>query len=799
MQKNSPGNYRNAKNLKGCVHAIMSTDFTQLQNNGPLPVLAFGLLILFDNFVKKELFKDKWEDTEKVISTLMKECSNNCKPSQNDILSTFNDLEGAYLIENEVSFKAINSIIYDCIVSNVGRHFCGSILELAADSFLIERIKFESLKLEDQFNSILLPQILENKYFKRIVIILQHGKFKDAFSNVQSNDTEYRSKFINYCRISETDLSRFTESADGLSFLHVCAKFGFADIARFILQNNNEHDEIVGKIDNYWKTPLQEACVYGFREIVNVLLEYKSAIHIKDNNTLTPLHLCCKHGHAELVELLIHEGADISLCSAKQGTPIFIAVHNNCLDVIRVLLRNNADVNNGSESGKTPLHDACENNRTDIVNILVDQKKAGVDINKSDKDGRTPLYITCQKGYIDLAKILIFNKHGKAFVNKADVNGLAPIHIAVSEKHFSVTELLLREIAAVDKRSKQGHTPLYFACENGDMDIVKLLLRYRADINGRNEICSRTPLYKAYEHEHYNIVKCLLEQETAIRLSNYKYMFLFTTCLMGDVNAVKDLLQNNKIFFNINCIKYGETVLSIASKKGFPKLVELLLQHNHDINFHSKSGWTALCLACKSGSKNTVEFLLRHKASVHIATKSRMTALFISCLYGHSHLIEPLIRHGANVDEGDHHGWTPLKISCYLGDTEMVKILLKCKAKVDLEDEVRWKGERKTHIKIKRKNHIPHMVIEHKRKVHNYFKIKQTPLCISCAQGDETTINELIDAGADINQGGETDDFASTLEACDKYVESRLRLSQICSKEKFDETEKTYRAPNCML
>lgn len=750
-------------NLKTCANEIISEDLTLLQHEGPLPFLALAFLIVFNNTIKKGLFTNmtnELEVTENVLSSLMHEHINNPKPSHGEILSTFYDLKGTYLIENEDSFKAINNTMYDFIVCYVGRHFCRTILKFADDSFFIDRIHIESLKSADKFKSISLPCSLESNYFDRFVRILKHGNIRKAFSNVQTNDTEYRSKFIKHCRKSDIDLDNFTNLADGCSILHVCVNSGYVDIAKFILKNNND---LANKTDRTGTVPLHVACAYGFFDVAKMLLEYTSKINIIDDNALTPLHICCMHGHTKLAELLIKNGADINLCSPEHGTPIFLAVRNQSFEVIDLLLSNDADANKGTEAGMTPLHDACANNQKETVNILVYQNKAEIDINKVDKDGCTPLNITCQKGYNDLAETLICNKHVKAAINKAALNGLAPIHIAVSRNHLRLTELLLRQHAAVDKRSHKGFTSLYFACENGNLDMVKLLLSYQAEINGHSEICNRAPLHAAYKNKRHNIVNHLLKQVNEIKSSNNKYVMLFTACLFGDVDAVKYFLNSRLLWIDINYKRKGDTMLCIASRKMYPKLVELLLQHKPDINVYSATGWTALCLACKNGDKETVELLIKHKASVHIATKSRLTPLFVSCLYSHYHLIETLIRHGAYVDEGDLNGWTPLQISCYIGDTEMVKILLKCKAKVDSEEEVCWKEESKIHKKM-----------------------KPTPLCIACAQCDEHAVNVLINAGADINQGCVSDDFIATLHACDSYVESRFESGHISSKETFD-------------
>lgn len=760
-------------NIEGCNLETITTEIVfkeviELKKNGPLAFLTLGLLIVNNNAVLKEMFKIKGKLTEQILPSLMREYKYDFYPSANDILETLYELKGSYLIENDIAFIAISNTMYNCILCNVGKYFCSTILTFAEDSLIKGRIILQSLKSADHLRSVPVPGHLEYSYFDRIVAMLRKGNIKDALSNLQSNDADYRLKLMKYCKKYAIDLNGFTETEDGCSTLHVCAQFGYMDIANFILQTDNG---LLDKTNGSGKIPLQVACAYGFCDMVNFLLEYNSNKAIIDVNALLLLHICCMHGHKELAEIFIRKGADINLCSSKHGTPIFVAVSNNRLEVIHVLLSYGADINKGTDSGATPLHAACQNKQIDSVLFLL-QHNTAVDINKADNNGCTPLYIACQNGYYDIADTLIINEREKIAVNKADANGLAPIHVAVSGGHLRLTELLLHQNAFVDKISKKGFTPLYFACQTGNIDIVKLLLRRRADINGRSEICSRTPLFSAYEKKHYYIVNHLIKRVSALRTT--KYMFLFTACSMEDIETVEYLLQNKKLSIDINYIKFGETVLYIASKKGNAKLVELLLQYNPDINFLSKTGWTALCFSCKNGDKNSVESLIKHKASVNLATRSHLTPLFLSCLHGHIDIIDLLIHHHAYLDEGDRNGWTPLQISCYIGKVGIVDKLLKGKVKM----------ERKSHLKINRQKSV------RKKKVQNYYKIKQTPLCIACWQCNDASIQIIMDAGADINQGGTSDCFNSTLDTCDRYVKSRLGYYQISSKETFEETTK---------
>lgn len=757
--------YCKVDNLKICTNEIMCKEITYLERKGRLPFLTLGLIVVFNNVVQKILFKNGQKKTnlKKIILSLIHECEFDIKTSENEILDTFKNLKGTYFYETDEAFIAISTTMFDCIVSNMGRYFCRTILHFANKSFFKQRITFQSLKPSENVTSISLPVYLENKYFDRIIKILRKGNIKDAFINVQSINPDYRSKLIQYCTERGINL---TNSEDDYESLYVCSKFGYSDIAKFILKTD---PYLVERSEKSGVLPLHVACKYGYFDVALTLLEHKSNINKPNKNTYTPLHICCLHGHNELAKQLIGSGAKINLCSSIHGTPIFVASINQHLEVVNTLLRNGADVNKGLVSGFTPLHAACEKNKKETVLLLLKEKEADIRINAVDGKGRTPLYIACKKGYHDLAEILLLHKPPKAALNKADSKGLAPLHTAVIGEHFSVTELLIRHGAEVDIRNKKGFTPLYLTCQNGNLNILKLLLIHKADVNGGTKEYYHMPLYAAYENNHNSIVNHLLQQVT----KTTRYLFLFIACFMEDINAVRNLLQNKNICIDINYIKYGLTVLCIASEKGNAELVSLLLQYKPNINMQSKTGWTPLCLACQKGNKTSVDLLIKHEASVNVPTELQLTPLFISCLFCRTELIDTLLHHNASVNEGDPNGWTPLKISSYLGLTDVVDKLLHSKALVNLEEVVEWKAERETRSNDYRHRRVTRIVEVHKKRVNNNFKIKQTPLCISIWQSNKAAVYALLDSGADVNQGIASDDLALTFNACENYVKSR--------------------------
>jgi ankyrin repeat protein len=88
---------------------------------------------------------------------------------------------------------------------------------------------------------------------------------------------------------------------------------------------------------------------------------------------------------------------------------------------------------------------------------------------------------------------------------------------------------------------------------------------------------------------------------------------------------------------DINCKdETGDTPLIIASKKGYTKIVQLLLDHGAHIDSKSKWGWTPLIAASSKGCFKIVQMLLNHGADIHCISKIGKTALDFANSYKHN-------------------------------------------------------------------------------------------------------------------------------------------------------------------
>lgn len=93
----------------------------------------------------------------------------------------------------------------------------------------------------------------------------------------------------------------------------------------------------------------------------------------------------------------------------------------------------------------------------------------------------------------------------------------------------------------------------------------------------------------------------------------------------------------------------GKTPLYIASNKGDLLAVELLLQHNANVEArNSIDGATALHEACEHGHLKVAQTLLQYGADINSKRPDGQSSLFLAAAIGDASIVEYLLQHGAN-------------------------------------------------------------------------------------------------------------------------------------------------------
>ena len=228
-----------------------------------------------------------------------------------------------------------------------------------------------------------------------------------------------------------------------MTFLNACRN-GQKGIVQIFLKKGGID---VNKRDAEGNTPLHYACLKGYRDIVNLLLDSEADATIANNLSETPLHAASRSGNKEIIGKLVQYGADIDATDSDGRTPLIRLLDNRRTDTALFLIEQGADTeiadNTGHKAidyataqglrtvverlsvesttdthGNTPLHQAAFNGQSEIVRSLLSAYPDMIDT--ANDVGETPLIIACMKGNLAVARLLI---GAGADVNKAQLDG----------------------------------------------------------------------------------------------------------------------------------------------------------------------------------------------------------------------------------------------------------------------------------------------------------------------------------------------------------------------------------------
>ena len=146
-----------------------------------------------------------------------------------------------------------------------------------------------------------------------------------------------------------------------------------------------------------------------------------------------------------------------------------------------------------------------------------------------------------------------------------------------------------------------------------------------------------------------------------------------------------EILLEHKALPNIHDSS-GFTPLVIASRRGYDKIVELLIRAGAAVNKPTFSiRATALHWAATNGHYRWVCLLLKAGANPEVQTVHRRTPLMLAARSDHPAIVEELLEAGACVDKGDTAAATALHLAAEEGSVDCVDLLLKAKAKVNCQ------------------------------------------------------------------------------------------------------------------
>jgi ankyrin repeat protein len=234
--------------------------------------------------------------------------------------------------------------------------------------------------------------------------------------------------------ISSAQLSIEEKDKNLNTALHLATEAGDIDVIRLL----TEHHASLEQINKDGQLPLHIAAMYGYENIVDLLLAMGSPVNTDDEHA-SPLHMASAWGWHKVALKLIKAGADIESRDEKGRTPLYLAAYNGSRITVDLLLRYKANPNIADTDGRSPLHVAALGGWEPVVNLLL---KRGVEVNTvSKQQRRTPLhYAACSKNPSDgLVKRLL---DADANLVQTDSDGATAHDLAEKSNNTLIAELL---------------------------------------------------------------------------------------------------------------------------------------------------------------------------------------------------------------------------------------------------------------------------------------------------------------------------------------------------------------------
>jgi excisionase family DNA binding protein len=270
-------------------------------------------------------------------------------------------------------------------------------------------------------------------------------------------------------------------------------------------------------------------------------------MEVKSHSSIAALMKAAWEGNTGQAQALIHDGIDVNARDAFGRTALLIAASQGHTYIVQILLEQGADPHVKDNVGTTALASAEARGYSRIVSLLKASSAHGeaeeISPFKIENNGAAHSPISLQRA-VDSGDVPGINAliAAGADVNTRTEDGWTPLMLATIKGHTEIVLALLKQGADVNARNKKGWTALMFAVSMGDLDTMRALLAGgRAEIDARDND-GKTALMQATGENNIESLRVLIEAQ-------------------ADVNVVDRL---------------GETALTIAARRGYTEVVELL-------------------------------------------------------------------------------------------------------------------------------------------------------------------------------------------------------------------------------
>jgi hypothetical protein len=327
--------------------------------------------------------------------------------------------------------------------------------------------------------------------------------------------------------------------------------------------------------------------------------------------------------------------------------------------IIDLLLENNIEINSQSIDGKYPLMMLCSSvNYAYVEKLLL----RGANPNLLTTSNYNCLhfvvegYITyLEKERLDLAELLLrFGADSNVII---PVRNLSMLTYSINNSTTYMSQLLLKYGATV--RINDLRFP--YDCP----DLLKVLVEkisedfsnLESDLSYPNVLAEIA--FSNIMRKNFRNAKILIENGANVNYCSDECSLLLLTAISESEELSKFLIEKGA---DVNFENETEKISPIYkfSLDNNANMVQLLIEHNADINYKGKYNFTSLMFFSSLGNLDMVKLLIKKGADVNAKSIGNLTSLILASHKGHLNIVKYLVENNASIDFQNDAGNTAL-------------------------------------------------------------------------------------------------------------------------------------------
>ncbi|WP_257265080.1 ankyrin repeat domain-containing protein [Endozoicomonas sp. ONNA2] len=237
-------------------------------------------------------------------------------------------------------------------------------------------------------------------------------------------------------------------------------------------------------------TALHQACIYGYPEIVTLLIHYGANLEARTMHDDTPLIEAAFRNHSETIDILLRAGAKANAVECGRESALVHAARHGNIYIMSQLINHGAIINFTADNGRTPLCCAVRSGSYEAVTLLLNN---GACVHSERERGSLLMSAIYSKNNEILVRLI------KAGLNPegipSDSQPLAAIAGTISSTNgiryftedevYRITDILLNSGSDPNLKNNAKSSPLSSAVFSGRPEIISLLVEHGAKLTGR--------------------------------------------------------------------------------------------------------------------------------------------------------------------------------------------------------------------------------------------------------------------------------------------------------------------------